>query len=304
MAIKGKSIRSVEKILAQARGVDQVRFAVEASAISADMLAVVGFDDPLTVGDHILPSGIGKHTLFNADGCEIVRRDLPMESHSVSSYRNWKDWHGQDHSGIQHRDVQRYPRETVLPPGEELEIIDVGGRIYISTRPIALSNETEGAALHLANVVLECFRQFDVLDARSGVVVQAHVRNLGWEILPRGKYPWAKAAPILRDITRTLGPATQPVVEERLQTISAHQPSFLAKGRGGFVGYVVLGFPDKGIFVLESCRTGNATYIFTEGWEFLSQLTKAEIIQGNLAKHRIIHGRKWRGLMHSLLSGL
>ena len=72
-------------------------------------------------------------------------------------------------------------------------------------------------------------------------------------------------------------------------------------GRGGFSGYVVFGFPEKNIYVLESAYTGNATYIFDERWEQLSKMTKAEILNEQLQTDRIIHRVGWNRRIDDLL---
>jgi hypothetical protein len=56
---------------------------------------------------------------------------------------------------------------------------------------------------------------------------------------------------------------------------------------------VVFGFPEENIYVVESAFYGNATYVFRQDWEQLSQLTKAEIITGSLHTDRIIHTQGW-----------
>ena len=43
----------------------------------------------------------------------------------------------------------------------------------------------------------------------------------------------------------------------------------------------------------ESIHIDNATYIFDDDWEELSQLTKAEILDNNYQKDRIIHRKNW-----------
>jgi hypothetical protein len=53
--------------------------------------------------------------------------------------------------------------------------------------------------------------------------------------------------------------------------------------------------------VVESAHYGNATYIFGEDWARLSQMTKAEIIEGGLHRERIIHREGWEGEMRRVL---
>jgi hypothetical protein len=88
---------------------------------------------------------------------------------------------------------------------------------------------------------------------------------------------------------------------ERFHRVNGYEPSFVAVGRAGFKGYVVFGFPDLNIYILESTQTNNATYVFEENWERLSQMTKAEILNNELHKDRIIHRQSWFRKLHKLM---
>ncbi len=74
---------------------------------------------------------------------------------------------------------------------------------------------------------------------------------------------------------------------------TANEPEFVAIGRAGFSGYVVFGFPSKSLYILESTKTNNATYVLEDDWEYLSGLTKAEILNNRLHKERILHRENW-----------
>jgi len=67
----------------------------------------------------------------------------------------------------------------------------------------------------------------------------------------------------------------------------------MAVGLGGFSEYIVFGFTRKSRYVFESPETGNATYIFRNEWEEVSQLTKRQILQEQLQEARIIHTSRW-----------
>lgn len=67
----------------------------------------------------------------------------------------------------------------------------------------------------------------------------------------------------------------------------------MAVGLGGFSEYIVFGFTRKNRYVFESPETGNATYIFRNEWEEVSQLTKRQILQEQLQEARIIHTSRW-----------
>lgn len=107
--------------------------------------------------------------------------------------------------------------------------------------------------------------------------------------------------PKLEVVVRDAPGTNQPVVEYRLERVNRYQPKFVAIGRAGFRGYVIFGFPEKNLYVLESAYIGNATYVFAENWEELSKRTKAEILSESLQLRRIIHRDGWDSEIDRLL---
>jgi hypothetical protein len=89
------------------------------------------------------------------------------------------------------------------------------------------------------------------------------------------------------------------VAEFRVKEITRHTPDFIAVGMGGFSDYVVFGFTDRRRYVLESPLLGNATYVFRDDWERFAALSKAEIIQGDLQEARLIHNKRWPGMLRT-----
>ena len=66
-------------------------------------------------------------------------------------------------------------------------------------------------------------------------------------------------------------------------------------------GYIIHGFTKKDIYVLESMYYGNATYIFGDGWEQLSKMTKAEVLNEQLQKARIVHRLGWKNKLEQIV---
>jgi hypothetical protein len=81
----------------------------------------------------------------------------------------------------------------------------------------------------------------------------------------------------------------------------SEETDFVAIGQAGFAGYIIFGFPGKNRYLLESIQPNNATYVFAENWESLSQMTKAEILKQNLHADRIIHREGWPVRVHRTL---
>jgi hypothetical protein len=92
------------------------------------------------------------------------------------------------------------------------------------------------------------------------------------------------------------------VIRYRLESVNAYGPEFVAVGRGGFRGYIVFGFPQMDLYVLESAFTGNATYVFRGDWENLSKLTKAEVLREDLQEARLIHREGWYKQLRDLFA--
>ncbi|MDD1606697.1 MAG: hypothetical protein LUP96_08400, partial [Methylococcaceae bacterium] len=143
----------------------------------------------------------------------------------------------------------------------------------------------------------------EIINTETGIIFGTKLKQLQWNILPKGEYPWKISKPIIDEAIKQIVEKDREVIEYRMQIISRKIPDFLATGRGGFSGYFVYGFESKRIYVLESIYLDNATYVFNSDWEELSQLTKSEIINSNLPHERIIHNEKWKVTIGRTIDG-
>lgn len=303
MKFAGKSVRSLTKIIKTCGLSKSVRFTVALEGISKELLLLLGFDNNSSVGDYLIPSVIGKYTNFNANGEIKIRKDLPMESESIMFYGASRDWHGGIHYGIRTRTQDKYPRENVPPPSETLEITEINGKLFISTSELNLNDKNEKRNIHVTNVMLECFSEFEIFDVDENKVVGPKLKRLQWDILPPGEYPWDKSKAIISEAAAQLDEKDKKVIEHRMQVISRRDPDFLATGRAGFSGYFVYGFKKQDVYVFESIHFDNATYVFNSDWEALSQLSKSQIINSELPHSRIIHNGKWSVEVGRAISG-
>ena len=299
--VTGKSITSVNRIIAHSHGAREMLFVIERNKLDQNIEARLAIDHLKKDGDWILPAGVGKVSEFNARGKEIKRRGLPLIKKSVPQYRSWKDWHGNEHSGVQIRSMDVYPIDFVRPPMEHLSLSVIDGKEYIVTRRVNF-DELPAALLHLANLMLEFFQEFEILDVGRQRIAKVEARHLKWELLPPGKYPWKNAEAIVKPYLAGLRASEQGVIEHRIREITRFEPDFFATGRGGYQGYFVFGFSKRGIYLLESSHLDNATYRFGEDWEVLSTLTKDEIINGDHGHQRFIHDKTWGRKIRQMLA--
>lgn len=298
--IKGQFIKSIARLIAEAKGANDVMFVIRWDSVTPYRQQEIGIHYLQHDGDSILASDIGKVSNFNVSGREVKRKDLPLIKKMITQYRTWKDWHGREHDGIQHRTIDVYPVDFISPPSEKLSLKSIDGVMYIVTGVVNLSGAPE-PLMHLANLLLEYFGGFEIFDVSKHKISNTVTRQLQWEVLPQGKYPWNKTSSIVSPYLTKLSESERGVIEHRMRELSKYEPDFLATGRGGYSGYFVYGFTSRKLHFLESIHLNNATYIFGENWESLSSLSKEEIINGEHEHLRVIHDKKWIGKIRHLL---
>ncbi len=288
-----KSVRSLSAYRAAIERLGQFRVSHGMPADRA-LLESIGFAQPPALGDSIVPAAVGPASEFNANGKEIVRKDLPMEVRTGMSHRTWKDWHGNEHSGVQLRSYKAYPRELVPPPSEYLTALSADKLPVLASRILSVERDGEEKIVHILNLFLELFGALDISPPSLEPATGLTVKRLNWRVLPPGQYPFARAMEALGSyIERLPDETTRGVVEHRVRWITRLSPDFMAVGVGGFRDYVVFGFTSKNRYVLESPALGNATYVFSDNWQSLSQKTKREILDGSLHEARVIHNMQW-----------
>jgi len=307
MIITGKRKRKLDKRLGFLIEGKKVNIGVPVNEDNRQILKKIGFTELLNEGETVLPRPIfGSISRFNAEGKYLIHKDQPMETAYRQREWSWEQWAGYHETETKSKIVdvpyKRYPRTFIPPPSVELSVvINRGNKKYIVAPEQILDLSNSEKPLHIINLFLEIFGYCEILTEDLGDYVLKNVRRLNWEILPPGKWPWNKIKDKVLPIIQQTNEQKQTVVIHRLKTITKFEPDFSAIGRAGFRGYIIFGFTNKNIYTLESIFTGNATYVFGEKWQSLSQLTKAEILEESLQKDRIIHRKKWDKHINNLL---
>jgi hypothetical protein len=266
-------------------------------------LIEIGFEKDLKEGECVLPSPkFGRVSKFNSNGVEEPQRDLPKERCSTPIYWQWKDWGGNYHSEVRYRPYERYPRKFIAPPCTELLIIKKGEEKFVlAGEAIIKGNTDEANIVHNINLMLELFNKVEIFRDNLEKYKPTNIIKLNWELLPSGAMCWEQYQKHLEPVLQRATSGKIPVIRHRLEKIEELKPEFRARGEKGYQGYIVFGFPSQNLYVLESAMYGNATYVFEGDWATLSKLTKAEILAGNLHKHRIIHQQGWEKQIESII---
>ena len=299
MLIQRKRIRSIEPYLGGFKSEQKLYICKQITEADKAVLMKYGYNpDDESLQTHE-PTPIKRYTSINVDGDWIVHRDQPKEPREFERAYHIVDWHGNDHYGTCYQTRDCYPRTFIPPKLIELTLHD---NMLRSSAYTNSPKHYESLTL-VANMFLEMFGQCETMDENLvPVAPPSTLKQVSWTLLPVGKMPWDEGKERLKEIIQSVPASKQTVIEERHHKIWEYQPEWHAIGSEGFWGYVVYGFPAKNLYVFESNRYNNATYVFRGKWEEVSQLTKREIILGNMHEARIIHTESWKSSLTKLLN--
>lgn len=262
-----------------------------------------GFDPDFLVGSSILPAPLKSVSRRNAEGYFIKHKDLPKEKYYIEREWTREQWIGggdtEEVTSFVIIERERYQRTRIRPTNIRIQIIERNGIKYFSSKIMKLSDNNNDSIIITANLFLELFGYFGIFNENLEGISKSKIVHLDWDVLPAGEWPWKNVRKLIADRSSSK-PTVQSVIVRRADLIYKNEPDFIAVGRAGFRGYVIYGFKNKNLFVLESSVENNATYVFENNWEELSQLTKSEILCDNLQKYRLIHNKNWESELSKL----
>lgn len=301
-----RKLRKLDKVLS-ALPIDCEVY-VAAQSPAASTLSKLGFSHPAKPGDYLLPDrSFGIACRRNADGYDIIRRDLPKETKTRQITWRWKEFHGRDtvdREGIVDKPYLRYPREHVVAYSQELEMhVNSKGVPVVSSGPYKPhADNGQAVLLNTIRMYVEIFGSCEVVADPSLIEDQPRRRQLNWVILPPGRRLWEESESAIAKLMQNLSSSSQIVVKDRLNSILRYEPEFAAFGQHGFNRYVVYGWDKNKLYLLESTDVDNATYVFKDDWESLSKLTKAEVLATDAHHARLIHHKGWTGELNGLMA--
>lgn len=289
MIITKKRILNIANYIAPFKNHEAVYVACKIIPEDEMALRTAGFPEPNMSGIKILPSGVGPISKFNLDGSDIPLMNLPKEIY----YRDaiTRDWHG----GYHYVTIPgtRYRRKHIDAPMEEISLVEIDQSIYVVSNLIPLVNSTDEKIKHVINLFLELFGRCELIDENKHSLIESTpLKRANWKILPEGDLVWERVADSAGGI-KDHNELTGKLQKFRFITVINYHPDAIYYGTGGFHGYLVFTFKNKGLVVMENMMYGNATFVFRDDWEELSKKSKAEIIQNKLHVARITHNGHW-----------
>ena len=255
----------------------------------------------------IPPETQGKYSDWNVNGVEIIRKDLPKETHyNTVESPNWGDSYNGTHTV--YLPYEKYPRDFVGPRLIQIKISTAKSNLERSKYMIVfevdriLDQKKRGFnddLLACLNLLQENVGMCGVQP--SGATLADYIRTLtvSWEVLPPGTRDEAVAR-LFRG--RTPSAKEKAEVEERYDFLMSLQPAKFVYGTSGLQRYFG-GLLRDDLVVFENIQYGNAIYIMFESWKELSQRTRTELLSGRFGRNfeRVMHGSGWKGQVRAII---
>lgn len=301
MFLNQTRIRNIDNILAEFEDGEEVLVILNDAKKYEDKLKSIGFNS-INVGDSVLPKAKGSVSRYNANGKFRLLRDLPKEPYSIDRDLTFLAYGKHEMTKTVTFNYERYQRELIDAPSQELYIMkDKDEKEIVCSNLIKNTKENKLLIKHIINLFLEIFKECQVVDKNLISKIKTPIKKLNWNLLPKGKMSWKQLEKYLDKNKDIKSSKNSRDIYARINYINSFEPNFIAIGNGGFNDYIVLGFEDKKLYILENRKPQNATYIFENDWKELTQLTKGDILREKLQKERLIHTENWKEKLKSFL---
>jgi len=249
----------------------------------------------------------GKYSDINVNGLEIVRKDLPKETHynSIES-PNWGDSYNGTHTV--NLPYKKFPRE--FQPPRELEISmqcnDTGPNLpsYIIAFQVKevldkTSKNFDGHLFENLNLLQENVGACGLESAEMPLEEYVKSLHVAWELLPPGTLDQA-----LQRLFQGRTPSIEEknVATERYDFFLSLKPKSLVFGQSGLRRYFGA-LLENDLVVFENIKYGNAIYVLFESWADLSKLSRIDLLSGKFGSdfERVIHISDWKGTVKEII---
>lgn len=254
--------------------------------------------------NNIQPAPVGSVTKANVHGKFIKK--IPEEFETISRHIDY----------IRKKDGVRieYDRNYIIYKKIKLHqfnsklffVINKHGEKLVISEKLKFDNLDNLKSTHIANMFNEIFNSFEVYDKDLNPAIHFNTK-FDQLILPSGKLKDKNNFDNLLEISRRFNKNEehQKAVQKRLQVLKSYNPDIKGKGPTGFLGYIVFGFSDLEIVILETMYAGNATYIFTkDNFENSIINDKQTVLNQNIHEKRFFHNENWEILIRKYLEKL
>ncbi|ECD6637436.1 hypothetical protein E2355_08150 [Salmonella enterica subsp. enterica serovar Java] len=240
----------------------------------------------------------GKYSLKNVFGEEIVRKDLPKETHYTEiESPNWGDSSNGTHTV--RLPYEKYPRDIIPPTLIAIEINHKqpsDGHFIFNFRVTRIldkqSNKFDDELLFDLNLLQENLGKCGIENADKPISTYADTLIVSWKIFPPGSKEETLAR-IFRG--KNITSDKKNVAGNRYDFFMSLEPKKIVTGNSTFSNYIGAMLEDD-LVVFENIEYGNAIYILYDNWDDISKLSRIDLLSGRAGSNfdRIIHSGNWK----------
>lgn len=181
-----------------------------------------------------------------------------------------------------------------------------GQKVVVSSIPLVYINDIENNMknTHVINLSCEIFNDFEILTSKLEPSIQFNKR-FDMELLPKGTLDVAEN---FEEIVRISSHYVkdnqeQKAFQKRLNILKDYEPDIRGKGPNNFFGYIVFGFSNLDIILLETMYSKNATYVFKlSDYETNIIRDKQSVLREKLMIERFYHDANWEKRIRRFLN--
>jgi hypothetical protein len=253
------------------------------------------------------PEKSGKYSDKNVNGEEVVRKDLPKETHyNRVETPNWGDSYNGTHTV--NLPYEKYPRDFISPRLARIKISvptsEPNRESYMIVFEVdQVLNQDDQAfdenLLECLNLLQENLGFCGVQASGATTTDYLNTLRVSWEVLPPGTREEALARLFHG---KTPSDEERALVQDRYDFLIGLRPQSLIYGTSGLERYFG-GLIRNDLVIFENIQYGNAIYIMFEDWQELSKRSRTELLSGRFGKNfeRVVHGSGWKGTVKSII---
>jgi hypothetical protein len=218
--------------------------------------------------------------------------------------------------GLSFREAQpQFDRKTSIPSQEQISLLEGAKDMDFTSLAHMLRTHLQSHSLKKLKVI----PLLDLLDAKAGadklllriarnlrqdwtntgrsvsrnIAPFPVIKHLPWVLLPPGEGA-DQLKPLLAKLQEygRRHPGMK-IDQDRIRYAYKLRPSAIYIGTDHFDGYWAFLFPRTPKVLLENPTEGNAAYILSQNWKYLSSLSKSELMS-RTDSLRVIHGSGWK----------
>lgn len=173
--------------------------------------------------------------------------------------------------------------------------------LHFDDRPETIQKNT-----HVINVFCEISNDFEIFNSELEPAIHFN-KKFDEDILPHGTLSDEQVFDELTVFASryTKNKDEQKAFQKRLQILKEFEPDIRGKGPANFFGYIVFGFTDLDIIILETMYSDNATYIFKSS-DFENNIIKDKqtVLKDKLMLKRIYHYDNWENRIKKFMTDI